>query len=91
MLTIGASSCRTVVMNSADDRVQTMIATLKRNGKLKVSDGESTFFVLCKAWRGGPPYGYAPSLDGKKPVGKFGMLSVDMLWNWMAQLQAVAK
>ena len=64
-----------------------MLSDLRSTGRLKVTDGSKTFWILCRSWCGGHPYGYAASRDGKRPADKYRMYSDDQLWGWLGAVK----
>lgn len=71
---------------SSDSQIEKMLEDLKAKGKIQVTDGSKTFYILCKSWNGGFPYGYAPSNDGRRPATPYRQLSDDQAWNWLSKL-----
>ncbi len=71
---------------SGDEQIEKMLKELKTKLKVQVTDGTKTFWILCKPWHGGHPYFYAPSLDGRRPKGKYLQLSDDQIWTWLGNL-----
>ena len=68
-------------------RIERMLSDLRSTGRLKVTDGSKTFWILCRSWCGGHPYGYAASRDGKRPADKYRLYSDDQLWGWLGAVK----